>query len=121
MEWQSYHSYAETFHIVPDGHPTANQERAAQIKLLEVWKSVHVEDYSIELEPYNKIRPLNNHDLRTQTNRVFNDSARLKIASQSFSIDAARIWNLGPASITESNTITMAKRAIKKFVMTLPI
>ena len=83
---------------------------AAQIKFLEVWKSVHVEGYSIELEPYNKERTLNNHELRAQKNRVFNDSARLKIASQSFSIDAARLWNLGPASITEATTINMAKR-----------
>ena len=102
-------------------HLLSVNQLAAQIKLLEVWKSVHVEGYLIELEPFNKERPLNNHDLRIQTNRVFNDSARLKIASQSFSIDAARIWNLGPASITESNTITMAKRAIQKFVKTLPI
>ena len=94
---------------------------AAQIKFLEVWKSVYVEGYSIELEPYNKERPLKNHDLRTQRNMVFNDSARLKIANQSFSIDAARLWNLGPTSITESNTIAMAKRSIKKFVKTLPI
>ena len=59
--------------------------------------------------------------LRTQKNRVFNDSARLKIASQSFNIDAARLWNLGPASITESVTITLAKKAIRTFVKTLPI
>ena len=39
---------------------------AAQIKFLEVWKSVHVEGYSIELEPYNKERTLNNHELRAQ-------------------------------------------------------
>ena len=52
----------------------------AQIKLLEVWKATHVKDYPIELEPYNKIRPLNSHNLRTQSDRVFNDSAKLKIA-----------------------------------------
>ena len=94
---------------------------AAQIKYLEVWKAVYVEGYSIELEPYKKDKPLSHHELRTQKNRVFNDSARLKIASQSFNIDAARLWNLGPASITESVTITLAKKAIQIFVKTLPI
>ena len=64
---------------------------AGQIKLLETWKAVHVKGYAIELDPYNKDRPNNTHELRTQTNRVFNDSAKLKIASHSFSIDAAKL------------------------------
>ena len=59
---------------------------AAQIKLLEVWKATHMKDYPIELEPYYKIRPLNSHNLRTQNDRAFNDSSKLKIAENSFTI-----------------------------------
>ena len=94
---------------------------AAQIKITEVWKSVYREGYSIKLDPYNKDRPLSNHDLWIIQNRVFNDSARLKIGSHSFNIDAARLWNLAPASIREATTITMAKSAIKKHVKTFPV
>ena len=39
---------------------------AAQIKLLEAWKSVHVEGYAIVLDPYRKDRPLSTHQLRPQ-------------------------------------------------------
>ena len=94
---------------------------AGQIKLMEAWKTVHVAGYAIELDPYNKDRPNNTHDLRTQTNRVFNDSAKLKIASHSFNIDAAKLWNQAPKSVTEAATLLAAKTAIRIHVLTFPI
>ena len=94
---------------------------AAQIKLTEAWKSVHLEGYAIVLEPYNKDRPLNNHELRIQSNRVFNDSAKSKMASQSFNVDAAKLWNLAPTSVTNATTLIIAKRAINLLVKSFPV
>ena len=94
---------------------------AAQIKLLEVWKAVNVPGYAIVLEPYNQTRPSNTHDLRTQANRIFNDSAKLKIAEQSFSIDAGKVWNRAPESVTKAPTLYMAKRAIRTLVKSFPV
>ena len=94
---------------------------AAQIKLTEAWKSVHLEGYAIVLEPYNKNRPLNNHELRIQSNRVFNDSAKSKMASHSFNVDAAKLWNLAPTSVTNATTLIIAKRAINLLVKSFPV
>ena len=94
---------------------------AAQIKLLEVWKAVNILGYAIVRDPYSKDRPNNTHDLRTQSNRVFNDSSKLKIAEQSFSIDAAKLWNRAPETITKASTLHISKRSILNLVRTFPV
>ena len=94
---------------------------AAQIKLLEVWKAVHIPGYAVAMDPYNQERPHNTHHLRNQTNRIFNDSTKLKIAEQSFNIDAAKLWNNAPEETRTAATIEIAKRAIKIIVKTFPI
>ena len=72
---------------------------AAQIKLIEVWKSMHVEGYPLVLDPYTNPDRMVTMELRPQTNRTFDDSHKLKITSQSFCTDAARLWNLAPTTI----------------------
>ena len=44
---------------------------AAQIKLLEVWKSINVEGNPTKLEPYSTNQSVSAHVLRPQPNRVF--------------------------------------------------
>ena len=73
------------------------------------------------LEPYNKDRPLNNHELRIQSNRTFNDLAKSKAVSQSFNLEAAKLWNLAPTSMTYATTLIIAKRAIKSLVKSFPV
>ena len=43
---------------------------AAQIKLTEVWKSIHVENYAITLAPYNEYQILPDITLRPRLNSV---------------------------------------------------
>ena len=93
---------------------------AASIKLQEVWKAINVEGCPISLDPYNK-KVYMNQDLRTKSNRIFNDSAKLKISQSSFHIDAARIWNEAPLEIRSAKNLTEAKRLIKTFAKSLPI
>ena len=96
---------------------------AAQIKLIEVWKSVNMESYAISLDPYKPLRPDQGaaHNLRHQTNRIFNDTSKFRISKLSFSVDAARLWNLAPDPVRLASTIGTAKAAILVHVKTLPI
>ena len=54
---------------------------AAQIKLIEVWKSIHVEGYPLTLDPYANPDRTVTIEMRPQTNRTFDDSSKLKITS----------------------------------------
>ena len=94
---------------------------AAKIKLAEVWKSINCPDYPIELEPYKVPTGENNYGLRPQSNRICNDSCRLKRSEQSFNIDAARLWNAAPVEITTAATLNVAKSLITKYCQTLPV
>ena len=96
---------------------------SAEIKLTEVWKTVHVENSPMNLEPFKPTsnNNTNNHQLRPTKTRVFNDIARLKMSKSSFNIDSARIWNRAPEEIKCATTLGIAKKAIKIFCKTLPI
>ena len=94
---------------------------AAEIKLIEVWKAANVEGCPTKLDPYVTEERKTNIELRPKTNRIFNDTARLKVSQSSFNIDAARIWNNAPEDVHNATTLSSAKRAIKTFCKSLPI
>ena len=94
---------------------------AAQIKLKEVWKSLNKNDYPIQLEPYNEGLKDCGHSLRQKQSRTFKDNCRLQKSKQSFNVDAARVWNAAPLSITMAKSISAAKSEITKFAKSLPI
>ena len=94
---------------------------SAEIKLIEVWKSINVEGCPINLVPYNQNQDPNDHLLRPKPTRVFNDTARLRMSQSSFNIDAAKVWNRAPKEVQNATTLYGAKRAIKIFCKSLPI
>ena len=94
---------------------------SAQIKLIEVWKSLNVEGYPLTLDPYNKQERSISAELRPKPTRIFDDTFRLQISNHSFNADAARLWNLAPTSIKTATTLSTAKTAILKHAMALPI
>ena len=93
---------------------------AAEIKIIEVWKSIHVKGCPISMEPYNP-NICSTQNLREKPNRIFYDTSRLMVSRNSFNIDAARLWNLTPTEIRQAETLTEAKKLIKKFVKTFPV
>ena len=98
--------------------PSVNQ-LAAKIKLVEVWKAINKEDYPIVMDKYNwNIE--HTHELREQSNRIFDDSCKLKKSELSFHVDAAKLWNLAPTKIKNAVSMHAAKREIDIFCMTLP-
>ena len=94
---------------------------AASIKLKEVWKSLNKENYPIKLEPYNQNVKASGHLLRPKINRTFKDTYRLQKSKLCFDVDAARIWNSAPTSITQAGSIYVVKKAIDAYVRTLPV
>ncbi len=94
---------------------------AVQIKLIEVWKSINVTGHPIKLENYSQHSSDLTATLRPRHNRTYNDSAKFKISQSSFHVDAARVWNLAPNSVTASKSIGELKRTSTSYVKTLPI
>ena len=94
---------------------------SAEIKLIEVWKSINVGGCPISLAPYNQNQGPNDYLLRPKPTRVFKDTSRLMMSQSSFNIDAAKVWNMAPIDVQSATTICGAKRAIKNFCKSLPI
>ena len=68
-----------------------------------------------------KYRKLRNKANKVQTERSirptsikqWKDYANLKIAQESFTIDAARLWNMAPLNIKQAESLQKAKTNIK--------
>ena len=58
---------------------------------------------------------------RAAIKRVPLEIGKTNVTKNSCISDAVRIWNLAPDSVTGSDTIYSAKKAIKSFVKSLPI
>ena len=94
---------------------------AASIKLSEVWKSINMKDYPIQLEPNVIGKPESDRIVRITTSRLWNQDARSSAEKESFSRNAAKIWNAAPMAIKNAKTLATSKNEIRKFVKLLPI
>ena len=90
---------------------------AAKIKLIEGWKILNNEEYPLSLDPYNTKREENSHYLRTQPNRLFNDTSKLNKSESSFHLDTARLWNNSPLAVRNAMSLSMAKSAIYIYLL----
>ena len=61
----------------------------------------------------------NGRSVRPNTTKLWKDHAKTKAASESFSIDSAKLWNNAQAEITGALTLYGATREIKKYCKTL--
>ena len=94
---------------------------AASIKLMEVWKSEHIKDYPVQLEPNNTTGNSSGRNMRPTTSRMWNQDARTAAEKESFSRNAAKIWNTALTELKIISTKSAAKKAIKEFCKSLPI
>ena len=94
---------------------------AASIKLCEVWKADNVPNYPVQLEPNNPGLVQSGRNVRPSTTRKWNQDAKSAAAKESFSRNAAKIWNAAPQCIKSAKCLNAAKNEIKKFCKTLPI
>ena len=94
---------------------------AASIKLCEVWKSENIKDYPIHLEPNHPGLGHSDRSVRPTTSRKWNQDAKSTAAKESFSRNAAKLWNNAPQCIKTAKSLTSAKKEIRKYCGTLPI
>ena len=91
----------------------------AQVKLTEMWKASNLENYPTKL-----FKKEINYDYRLTRSTIRGDivlQGKSDLCNASFMLDASKNWNLAPQAIKNSSSISMAKKEIKKFVITLPI
>ena len=100
--------------------PSVNQ-LAGEIKLIEAWKSINIPKYPFKMESFNPNKEQGERRMRPNTTKIWKDSARSKAASESISIDSAKLWNLAPKEVKDAQTLWSAKSAIKKYCKTLEI
>ena len=91
----------------------------AQAKLLEMWKSLNVEDYPLKIKQQEKSETGVNTraSLRGRPMGI----GKTNITKNTSISDMIRIWNLAPDKVTESKSIYQAKNQIKSYVKSLPI
>ena len=99
----------------------AINQLAASIKLCEVWKSENIVNYPVHLEPNNHTTVPCDRSVRPSTTRKWNQDAKSTAEKDSFSRNAAKIWNAAPPSVKNAKSLRAAKNEIKKFCKTLPI
>ena len=91
--------------------PSVNQ-LAGEIKLVEAWKIINVSSYPLKFEDNNPNRAATQRSIRPSTIKNWKDNAKLKCAQESFTIDAARLWNRAPLPVTSANSLQTAKTSI---------
>ena len=104
--------------LVKFGILSVNQMNA-QVKLLEMWKALHVEDYPLKIA--QKEAPVMGVSTRAAEKGRPIEIGKSKMTQTSSISDSIRIWNLSPESVTESGSLYLAKKNIKQFVKSLPI
>ena len=116
-----YNDRTETEVLLEKTDLLSVNQLAASIKLIEVWKGIHVENYPISLEPNKNMTANSERVLRPTSCREWNQDAKTTAEMESFSINAAKIWNNAPASIKNATSLLKAKNEIKKYCKTLPV
>ena len=92
-------------------------QTAAQIKLTEMWKALNDSAYPLKME----LKSSNGMVTRSSTRGEVVEFGSSSKTIKSFYGSATRLWNQGPVSIRQAQTLNQAKEEIKKFCRTLPI
>ena len=91
----------------------------AQIKLLEMWKAINIEDYPLNITQ-QAVLPGGVSTWAAQRGRPI-EIGKSNLTKRTSTSDAVRIWNVAPRKYTEAKTLYVAKNAIKGYVKSLPI
>ena len=91
----------------------------AQIKLTEVWKSIHTDSYPTKWT--NRTDVIKRPGLKASNKPDLITTGTSNIQAQTFFNDAAKVWNDAPKILKECATLVSAKKQIKIYIRTLPI
>ena len=91
----------------------------AQIKLLEIWKSINIADYPLKVTQQSTEREgiSTRADIRNKPVEI----GRKDLTRKTCISDAVRVWNKAPIKVTTSLTVFKTKKEIKEFVRSLLI
>ena len=91
----------------------------AQVKLLEVWKSMNFESYPIKW--INRKDEIIRQGLKCSNKPDLIIKGKSPLQSQTFIHDAAMVWNSAPRALKECVSLNTVKKQINLFICTLPI
>ena len=91
----------------------------AQIKLLEIWKSLNVSNYPLKIKQQSSEN--NRVNTRADVSNRPVEFGLNELTRKTCISDAVRVWNNAPSTVTSSLTVYQAKKEIKTFVRSLPI
>ena len=91
----------------------------ANIKLLEIWKALNVDDYPLKVKR-QEVNP-QNRATRADLNGRPKEIRKTTLAQKTSVSDSIYIWNRAPDSVTKSLSLYQAKKEIKIFSKSLPL
>ena len=92
---------------------------ASEIRLFEVWKGLHQEDYCLN-DLFEKSES-NNGITRSAGLNKLKTVFKSKIRENSFTYPSVQLWNSAPPEITTETRESRVRIAIRNYVKTLPI
>ena len=91
----------------------------AQIKLIEVWKSINITDYPIQWK--SRAELIKKEGLKSSNKPDLVIKGRTVIQDSTFINDTARVWNTAPQDLKNCKSLYSVKNQIKIYSRTLPI
>ena len=91
----------------------------AQIKIQEIWKSLNVIDYPIQLP--RQVVQISGPATRACTTGRLIECGVSTLSQKTCINDAVKLWNSLPVSVTMCETLSQVKKQAKLFAQTLPV
>ena len=92
---------------------------SCEIRLIEAWKAVNNENHC--LKSFFEKAHTNQGITRSAGLNKLKSCFKTKIRENSYSYPSIQIWNSAPSDVTTAATESAARRAIRSYVMTLPV
>ena len=91
---------------------------ASEVRLIEVWKSLNQENYSLKslFEKVNNNQPNTRASIKIRLKSGF----KSRLRENSFHYPSVKLWNSAPSTIFNAQTESEARKAIRAFVKNLP-
>ena len=121
LDWITLKDHVSSQSLLQKYKLLSVNQLAAQIKLVEAWKSINRDNYPLKLEPNYPDRANTQRELRPGSVKTWKDDAKSVAAKVSFSRDAAKLWNNAPEVIKSAQSLNIAKKEIKSYCSLLPM
>ena len=89
-----------------------------KIKLIEIWKSLNIDDYPIKISR----QEVDNNKINTRANHAGRpiEIGNKALTQKTCIADAIKLWNHAPLNLKECKSLQQIKSASKSYAKTLP-